>query len=201
MAWDKAEKTIEEIVNQRGTKLWTQMNDNSKASKRRELFVAQYGGFFKQEGRYWVWVSAVTLHNGYWLKRVDTGEKTFFTNMAEFAKAQGMTSNKICELLNGKRKTYKGWAAVEIRPVKDGVAPNIKLKAPKKKQTRSTKTVTFVDLQTNTIFTVNNLSEFAKNNSLDYSKIKKLANGKCKTYKNLKLYNPLEQYKESPEPK
>jgi hypothetical protein len=121
--------------------------------------------------------------------------------MADFAKAQGMTSNKICELLNGKRKTYKGWTAVELRPVKDSVAPNIKLKAPKKKQTRSTKTVTFVDLQTNTIFTVNNLSQFAKNNSLDYGKIKKLANGKCKTYKNLKLYNPLEQYKESPEPK
>jgi hypothetical protein len=201
MAWDKADKTLEDLVNQRGTKLWTQMNDNSKASKKRDLFVAQYGGFFKQEGRSWVWVSPITSHNGYWLKRVDTGEKTFFTSMADFAKAQGMTSNKICELLNGKRKTYKGWTAVELRPVKDSVAPNIKLKAPKKKQTRSTKTVTFVDLQTNTIFTVNNLSQFAKNNSLDYGKIKKLANGKCKTYKNLKLYNPLEQYKESPEPK
>jgi predicted transcriptional regulator len=48
---------------------------------------------------------------------------------------------------------------------------------------------------------VPNLSQFAKQNSLDYSALKKLVNGKAKTYKNLKVYNPLEKYKHSQEPK
>jgi predicted transcriptional regulator len=46
-----------------------------------------------------------------------------------------------------------------------------------------------------------NLSQFAKQNNLDYSALKKLVNGRAKTYKNLKVYNPLEKYKDSQEPK
>jgi hypothetical protein len=58
------------------------------------------------------------MKNGYWLKRVDTGEKVFFSNMTEFGEQHGLTPVKICELLNGKRKTYKGWTANELREVK-----------------------------------------------------------------------------------
>jgi hypothetical protein len=34
---------------------------------------------------------------------------------------------------------------------------------------------------------------------LDYANLRKVAVGKAKTYKNLKLYNPLEKYNESSE--
>ena len=137
------QKTLEEQVNTRGTKLWTQMNDNSKAAKFRTLFVQNNGGFFVQEGNYWVWKTPVDESNGYWLKRVDTGEKVFFSNMTEFAKQQGMTSVKICELLNGKRKTYKGWTAVEIRAVKQTEGANVKQKKPKKKKVKITNSAIF----------------------------------------------------------
>lgn len=175
------------------------MNDNSKASKFRAIFVQTHGGFFQQDGRYWKWRSPIEEKNGYWLKRVDTGEKTFFENMSEFARSQGMTAVKICELLNGKRKTYKGWTAVEIREVKQTEGPRVKTKKPKKKKIPLTKEVTLVDMTTNQILNISNLSEFAKQYNMDYANLRKVAIGKAKTYKNLKLYNPLEKYKASPE--
>jgi hypothetical protein len=192
-------KTLEDQVNFRGSKLWTQMNDNSKSAKFRAQFVQAHGGFFLQEGRYWVWKSPVEEKNGYWLKRADTGEKVFFENMTEFGKQNGLSAVKICELLNGKRKTYKGWTAVEIRPVKEAEGPRTKLKKPKKKKIAITKAAVFVNTLTNEIVKVDNIAEFAKLNNLDYANLRKLAIGKAKSYRNLKLFNPLEKYKESPE--
>lgn len=193
-------RSLEESVNTRGTKLWTQMNDNSKSAKARNHFVQEHGGLFRREGRYWKWVTDVATKNGYWLKRVDTEDKVFFENMKEFAEANGLTSNKICELLNGTRKTYKGWTAVEIRPIMD-VGPRVKLKEPVRKKVIKTKSVVFVDITTNEVIPVTNLKEFSRNNKLCYSSVKNLATGRAKTYKNLKLYNPLDGYKDSPEPK
>ena len=195
------QKTVEDLVNTRGTRLWSQMNENSKGEKNRLRFVQEHGGFFTRNEKYWVWTSSIKEKNGYWLKRVDTGEKVFFENMSEFAAQHGMTAVKICELMNGKRKTYKGWTASEIREVKETVGSHEKIPEPKKKKIAITKTFVLVDMTTNQILTIPNLSQFAKNNNLDYANLKKVANGKMKSYKNLKLYNPLEQYKDSPEPK
>lgn len=192
-------KTLEDQVNSRGSRLWTQMNDNSKAPKLRDLFVKKHGGFFIQDGNYWRWKSPIEEKNGYWLKRVDTGEKVFFENMSEFSRQNQIGVVKICELLNGKRKTYKGWTAVEIRPVKATEGPRVKQKKPKKVKIPITKEVTLFDMNTNQILHIPNLSEFAKTNNLDYANLRKIAIGKAKTYKNLKLYNPLEKYKETPE--
>lgn len=197
----REQKTIEDLVNTRGTRLWSQMNENSKGEKNRIRFVNEHGGFFTRNEKYWVWTSSVKEKNGYWLKRADTGEKVFFENMSEFGAQHGMTAVKICELMNGKRKTYKGWTAVEIREVKETVGSHEKIPEPKKTKIAITKSFIFVDTTTNQILTIPNLSQFAKNNNLDYANLKKVANGKMKSYKNLKLYNPLEKYKDSPEPK
>jgi hypothetical protein len=193
----REQKSLEEIVNQKGTKLWIMMNDNSKSTKHRNKFVEQNGGFFIQEGKYWKWNTPVKEKNGYWLKRVDTGEKTFFENMTKFGEDHGLTAVKICELLNGKRKTYKGWTAVEIREVKDGVGSIEKLKEPKKEKIKITKGAIFQDITTGEIINVASISEFAEANNLDYANLRKLTIGKAKTYKNLKLFNPIEKYKAS----
>jgi hypothetical protein len=184
-------KTVEDDVNRRGSKLWTRMNDNSKAVSARAAFVAEYGGFFKKEGRYWVWVSQVDVNNGYWLKRVDTDEKVFFTSMTEFGEKNGLTPVKICELLNGKRKTYKGWTAVELRAVKDSVGSHEKDKKEVVK-VKSYNGATFQNIQTKEIFYVENISEYAKTNNINKSNLYKVAIGKMKSYKGLKLYNPLD---------
>jgi hypothetical protein len=194
-------KTLEEMVNTKGTKLWVRMNDNSKSAKHRARFVEEHGGFFSQERRYWRWTSAAKEKNGYWLKRVDTGEKTFFENMTEFAESQGMTAVKICELLNGKRKTYKGWTAVETREVKQTLGAYEKVEEEKSKKIRVTKSYILIDTSMNQIINVPNLFQFAKQNNLDYGALKKLVAGKLKTYKNLKVFDPLAQYKDSQEPK
>jgi hypothetical protein len=192
-------KTLEEIVNRRGSKLWTKMNDNSKSEKNRNQFVSEYGGFFLREGRYWVWKTEATKQNGYWLKRVDTEEKVFFTSMTDFGTEHGLTPVKICELLNGKRKTYKGWTASELREVKTTEGRNIRVKEEERKKEAVTKTVTFINQETKEIIPVVNINQFAKENNLDSNALYKVARGKIKSYKNLKLYNPFEQYQPSPE--
>lgn len=175
------------------------MNDNSKSEKHRLKFVEEHGGFFVREGRYWKWNTPVTERNGYWLKRVDTGEKTFFSNMAEFGDREGMSSVKICELLNGKRKTYKGWTAVEVREVKHDVGPNIKEQEEKPKKIAITKSVTFYNRVTKEVMPVANIGEFARLNNLDPNALYKVSRGALKSYKNLELYNPLKIMSDSPE--
>ena len=195
------ERTLEENVNTRGSKLWIRMNDNSKAAKNRAIFVQEHGGFFLHEDGFWKWKTPVTEKNGYWLKRVDTGEKVFFESMSEFGNTHGITPVKICELLNGKRKTYKGWTAVELRAVKENVGSFEKEKEVKKKKVPVKMGAIFEDIKTGEILNVMSISDFAKENDLDYANLRKLAIGKAKSYKNLKLYNPIAKYKDSSQPK
>ena len=185
-------KTLEDEVNRRGSKFWVRMNDNSRASSNRDAFINEHGGFFTKEGRYWKWKSPAQEKNGYWLKRVDTGEKTFFENMTEFGKQNGLTAVKICELLNGKRKTYKGWTAVELRAVKETVGSYEDVKEKEKPKVITYNGETFQNIVTKEIFYIENIAEYAKINNLSKSNLYKVARGKAKSYKNLNLYNPLE---------
>lgn len=186
-------KTLEEIVNRRGTKLWMQMNDNSKAHRHREAFIQKNGGFFKQEGRYWKWVCPEDEQNGYWLINIHTNQKEFFSNMSQWAEAHGMTAVKICELLNGKRKTYKGWTAVELRDTKETTGSHVKVKKAKKVKVAIFKETIFKNIETNEVIPVLNIAEFAKLNNLDRKALYKVANGKAKSHKNFVLFNPLSQ--------
>ena len=167
------------------------MNDNSKAEFFRNQFVGEHGGFFKKEGRYWIWVSQREVNNGYWLKRVDSGEKVFFDNMKEFGEKNGLSSVKICELLNGKRKTYKGWTASELRAVKETVGSHEKEKK-KEVKIKTYNGATFQNIQTKEVYYVENIAEYARQNKMVKGNLYKVANGKAKSYKGLKLYSPLD---------
>lgn len=185
-------KTLEDEVNRRGSKFWTRMNDNSRASINRENFLREHGGFFVKNGRYWKWNSPTVEKNGYWLKKVDSGEKVFFESMTEFGKQNGLTPVKICELLNGKRKTYKGWTAVEIREVKETTGSFVKEKEKEKPKVITYNGATFQNIETKEIFYIENIAEYAKKNNINKSALYKVARGKAKSYKGLKLYNPSE---------
>ena len=184
-------RTPQEEVNRKGSRWWIKMNDNSKAKACREDFVKTYGGFFKQEGKIWIWVSPVVEQNGYWLKNIITNEKVFFTSMAEFGRQHGLTSVKICELLNGKRKTYKGWTASEVRAVKETTGQHIKAKEPKKKKILVPKIVTLQNTDTGEVIVVTNVKQFAKQHGIFPANLYKLVNGKAKSVKNFKLHTPL----------
>lgn len=184
--------SIHDEVNRRGSKTWIMMNDNSKASFHRQKFISNHGGFFEKKGRYYHWNSPIVEKNGYWLQNIHTNEKTFFTSMTEFGKQHGLTPVKICELLNGKRKTYKGWTAVELRPVKDGVGSNVDVITPKKQKIVSYNGATFQNIETKEVFYIDNIPAYAKLHNINSSNLYKVANGKMKSYKGLKLFNPLE---------
>ena len=107
-------RTETDEVNRPGSRIWVMMNDNSKAKLFRTQFVSKHGGSFYREGMFWKWRSPVKEANGYWLKNVNTGEKVFFESMAEFGKKHGLTSVKICELLNGKRNKSRNCNRIRI---------------------------------------------------------------------------------------
>jgi hypothetical protein len=184
-------KTPQEEVNRKGSKLWVSMNDNSRALSCRQHFVKEYGGFFKKERNMWVWISPAKQQNGYWLKNIHTEEKVFFTSMTEFGNQHGLTPVKICELLNGKRKTYKGWTAAELRNVKETVGSNVKAKEPPKKTIAIPKIVTLQNTETNEIIVVTNIKQFAKQHGIFPANLYKLVNGKAKIVKKFKLHTPL----------
>jgi len=186
--------SLKDRVNKKNSKLWTRMNDNSKAATNRAAFVAEHGGFFEQIHGNWIWHTPVEENNGYWLQNIHTNEKVFFSNMKEFGEKHGLSSVKICELLNGKRKTYKGWTAVELREVNETVGRIEKEKEEAPKKVAITKSVTFVDSTTGQILNITNINQFAKENNMDSNALYKVARGKIKSYKNLKIYNPLEKY-------
>jgi len=185
-------KTLEEQVNRINSPLWTKMNDNSKSKLFREMFVRDNGGMFEKHGRYWKWISPTRVNNGYWLKRVDTGEKVFFENMAKFGEQHGLSSVKICELLNGKRKTYKGFTASELREVGKDTGPRIKEKAPPPQKVKIFNGATFQNMNTKEVFYIENIAEYARINNLNKSNLYKVSTGKIKSYKGLKLFNPLD---------
>jgi len=112
--------------------------------------------------------------------------------MSEFGRINGLSAVKICELLNGKRKTYKGWTASELREVKQSIGPNLKQKEEPKPKVKVYNGATFQNIVTKEIFYIDNISEYAKQHGMESSNLYKVATGKAKSYKNLKLYNPLE---------
>jgi hypothetical protein len=186
------EKNIYDEVNRKNSQMWIRMNDNSRASAAREQFVKNHGGFFEKRKKNWYWVSPVKEKNGYRLKNINTNEIVFFENMKEFGEKHGLSSVKICELLNGKRKTYKGWTANELREVKEGTGQHVKEKEKKATIVKVYNGATFKNINTNEIFYVENISEFAKNNNINSGNLYKVAKGKMKSYKGLKLFNPLD---------
>ena len=91
-----------------------------------------------------------------------------------------------------KEKTYKGWTAVELRAVKETVGSYEDVKEKEKPKVITYNGETFQNIVTKEIFYIENIAEYAKINNLSKSNLYKVARGKAKSYKNLKLYNPLE---------
>lgn len=178
---------LEERVNRRNTKLWFMMNENSRSNLHREQFVKDNGGMFYQNDRGdWMWKNDYVVKNGYWLKRRDTGEKVFFENMSEFCRKNDLSIVKICEIMNGKRKSYKGWEPVELRAVKEGPGSHKNIgtnPAHNKKYEIVTQTAIFKNWLTNEIVLVNNIPEFAKKINGQRKELYQVAQGKKKSYK------------------
>jgi len=106
--------------------------------------------------------------------------------MSEFCKKNDLSIVKICEIMNGKRKSYKGWEPVEIRPVKEtpGASRSIgENPANKKKYEIVTQTAIFKNWETNEIVLVTNIPEFAKKINGQKKELYMVAKGQKKSYK------------------
>jgi hypothetical protein len=178
---------IEERVNKKNTKLWFMMNENSRAALHRQQFVTENGGLFYQNDRGdWMWKNDFIVKNGYWLRKRETGKEVFFENMSEFCRLHDLSIVKICEVMNGKRKSYKDWEAVEVRPVKDG--PGGKKNVGENPENRPkfetvTQTAIFKNWKTNEIVLVTNIPQFAAKINGQEKELYQVARGQKKFYK------------------
>jgi hypothetical protein len=88
--------------------------------------------------------------------------------------------------MNGKRKSYKDWEAVEVRPVKDG--PGGKKNVGENPENRPkfetvTQTAIFKNWKTNEIVLVTNIPQFAAKINGQEKELYQVARGQKKFYK------------------
>ncbi len=94
------------------------------------------------------------------------GEKITFTNIAEFARQNGLERGSLGNVVNGKAKSSQGWTRVDNRVKKH------RLISPQGEE-----------------FTFTNIAEFARQNGLDRSNLTNVVNGKAKSSRGWKRVN------------
>jgi hypothetical protein len=107
-----------DMVNKRNSKTWVRMNDNSKSHIHRDKFVAEHGGKFVKNGRYWEWKS---IHNNvnedlkplYEFKD-ESGVTYLVDNLMKFCRQHELNKSAIYKVMNGERKHHKGFTCKKV---------------------------------------------------------------------------------------
>ena len=117
-------KLSKEEINRRGSNTWLLCNDNSRSIIHRNEFIKQHGGIFKREGAHWKWsigYSFVVIKDPEkekvevpkkWIFADDKGNQYHIDNLTEFCKQFSLSRQKIYDLMNGTRKSHKGFKFV-----------------------------------------------------------------------------------------
>jgi hypothetical protein len=112
-------------VNKRNTREWALFNGNSKGQSNRDKFVEKHGGEFKKIGAEWVWESRVkkTIEFAHTKKKRTIyiftdkdGIKYITDNFTGFCRDRKINDSAMYDVINGKRKSFKGFTVERIRP-------------------------------------------------------------------------------------
>ena len=112
-------------VNRRNTKEWALFNGNSRGANNRAKFLEKHGGEFKQVGAEWVWESKVrkTIQFTHTKKKRTIyiftdkeGIKYITDNFTGFCKDRKINDSAMYDVINGKRKSFKGFTVERIQP-------------------------------------------------------------------------------------
>lgn len=107
---------IKEQVNRVNTPTWVACNDDAKSNIWRQQFVTDFGGEFVKNGRYWKWqeiqkvapkVKTVIPDTKFFIFSRE-GNTVRVHNMTDFCRKNNYSRAAMYEVINGKRKSYKG---------------------------------------------------------------------------------------------
>lgn len=106
---------IKEQINKVNSPTWVACNDDAKSTLWRQQFVNDFGGEFIKE-RYWKWQE---VQKPVEKRKIITPNTKFFLflkensvvrvhNMTDFCRRNNYSRAAMYEVINGKRKSYKG---------------------------------------------------------------------------------------------
>jgi hypothetical protein len=107
---------IKKLVNKPNTREWVRANGSTNSKLYREEFVNKYGGQFVKNGKSWLWEEIVDEKpqpNKLWLFTKTDGISYMVENFMEFCRLHELSKSAMYELMNGKRKSHKGFIKVE----------------------------------------------------------------------------------------
>jgi hypothetical protein len=99
-----------EEVNKRNSLTWTACNDDSRSAYWRSSFKNKFGGEFSKEGRSWVWKEnkPVEIPRRCFVFEKENKEVKI-VNFMEYCKQNDLNRSAMYEVMQGKRKQYKGY--------------------------------------------------------------------------------------------
>ena len=110
-----------DLVNQRNTKTWIKMNDDSKSHIWREKFISEHGGRFEKKGKYWEWQ---TIYNNdetinepietQYEFTDSSGIKYLVTNFSKFCRENELNKAAMYGVMNGTRNHHKGFVCKKL---------------------------------------------------------------------------------------
>jgi len=112
-------------VNKRNSREWSLFNENSRGENNRARFVEKYGGEFVKINKSWVWNSRVKKKMDFahtkkkrtiYIFTDKDGIKYITDNFTSFCKDRNINDAAMYDVINGKRKSFKGFTVERIQP-------------------------------------------------------------------------------------
>jgi len=112
-------------VNKPNTREWALFNGNSKGEQNRTKFLEKHGGEFTKSPAGWRWNSGVKKTLSFvhtkksrtiYIFTDKEGIKYITDNFEKFCRDRNINSSAMYDVINGKRKTFKGFTVERIQP-------------------------------------------------------------------------------------
>lgn len=107
---------IKKLINIKNSREWTKANDSTNSKKYRDAFVQKYGGCFVKKGSIWLWnekTEEKEQPTKLWLFYRQDGVAFTVENFMEFCRNHNLNKSAMYDVMNGKRKSHKGFTKVE----------------------------------------------------------------------------------------
>ena len=101
-----------ENVNQKNTRTWVKVNEDSRANFHRNNFCKSYGGEFHKTGKSFQWEELQKESGRRIIVFERKGEVFEVENVLEFCRTHNLTKSALYEVVSGKRKHHKNFRFV-----------------------------------------------------------------------------------------
>ena len=110
-----------DMINRRNTRTWILCNDNSKSNIHRDKFLAEHGGEFVKNGRFWVWqtihssvTDEVNERTAMYEFKDNEGKTYLVDNLMKFCRENDLNKSAIYKVMGGERTHHKGFTCKKV---------------------------------------------------------------------------------------